>query len=303
MTSSALVQKSVAVARAPQADKDIYTNENPLRGHKGARSVAGGLLVGQAVSAASATVDPTFQVYSSQSSFIRPAQANSPVAYWVDRTADGRNFVTRTVRAVQRDECVYIAVISFRNTAVSPSRVLQYQIAKPDVRITPEEIPTGEIARFNRSIVDESMPILQLTPDEVAFDWRFIGLETADSPSGFRTRSFVRSPPLSTRDRSVHLAALAFLSDEFIFGIALFANPAAVGLNMKNISLGASLTHTVSFHDAEVEVDDWLIVERDTSWGDDGRVLVNQRMWNVRTGRLVISGVQEALVRLKDAKL
>ncbi|KAI0476610.1 Thioesterase/thiol ester dehydrase-isomerase [Xylariaceae sp. FL0804] len=305
MTSLALIEAYVAVVHSPELGKDVYTNEYPLRGQDGVRSVAGGFLVGQAVAAASATVDPGFQVHASQSSFLRPARADIPekVRYWVDRTADGRTFATRLVRAWQGEVCVYIATVSFHNTAVPAGPVLQYQVSAPVVDVQPDDIPGQEVDRFNASNMDKSVPLLQRQSSEMPFDWRFIGVEASTKATDVRLRTFVRSPSLSSSTRSLHLAALAYLSDEFSFGIAVAANPRAVGRGMRNISLATSLTHSVSFHDSNFRADDWLIVERETSWGGEGRVLVHQRMWDVQTGRLVISGMQEALVRLKQGKL
>jgi acyl-CoA thioesterase-2 len=72
---------------------------------------------------------------------------------------------------------------------------------------------------------------------------------------------------------------------------------------MRNVTLGATLTHNISFHDPQVKIDEWLVLERETSWGDEDRVLVHQRLWNLDSGRLILSGTQEALIRLKGLRL
>ncbi|KAI1261138.1 Thioesterase/thiol ester dehydrase-isomerase [Xylariaceae sp. FL1019] len=302
MTSPAPVEARITVVPAPDLGEDVFTHKYPLKGQEGVRSVFGGFLVGQAVSAANATVGSGFEAHASQSSFIRPAKADVQhnVTYWVERTADSRTFATRLVHGRQGGELVYIATISFRNTSIPAGPILQYQVSPPVVDVTPDDIPRQQVDRFNASIIDKSVPLLQVQSDEMPFDWRFVGLEMSDKATDVRLRTFVRSPPLSSREPSVHLAALAYLSDEFSFGIAVAANPRAVGQGMRNVALATSLTHTVSFHDSEFKADDWLIVERETSWGDEGRVLVYQRMWNVETGKLIMSGIQEALVRLKE---
>ncbi|KAI1758944.1 Thioesterase/thiol ester dehydrase-isomerase [Hypoxylon sp. FL1150] len=305
MALQAPVESCVAVVSASELGKDVYTNQNSLIGQDGVRSVSGCFLVGQALSAANATVRPAFLAYSSQSSFIRPARADTQekVVYRVEQTADGRTYATRIVHAFQGKACVYTAIISFQNNTAPVGNTLRYHTSKPEVDRNPEDISPQEVDRFNNFVIDKSVPVLNRTSDEMPFDWRFIGMDVADKPSDFRLRAFVRSPPFSTSNPSSHLAALAYLSDEFLFGIAVVANPRAVGPRMRNITMATSLNHSVSFHDPQVRVDDWLVVERETSWGDEGRVLVHQRMWNVSTGRMVLSGIQEALVRLKDAKL
>lgn len=121
-----------------------------------------------------------------------------------------------------------------------------------------------------------------------------------DDPTSFRFRGFVRSTPLSTEDTLTHLAALAYASDDLFFGTALAANPIAVGQGWRNLT---SLTHNVSFHDPHAKMDEWIVVERETSWGAMGRVVVHQKMWNRQTGKLILSGSQEALVRLRGPKI
>lgn len=260
--------------------------------------------MGQAVSAATSTVPPGCRLYSSQSSFLKAAKASEKVIYRVERTADGRVYTTRTVHAMQGTVCVYVAVISFQNVDTPAGKVLEYGTPMPDLGGRgPEDIEVDNVQKFQASIVDPSVPLLQLGAEDRAFDFRPLGMEMSSQPSQFRIRTFVRAPPLSTRDPLVHLAALAYLSDEFSFGPALAANPKAVGKGMRNVAMGASLTHNVSFHNPQALVDEWMIIERETSWGAEGRVLVYQRLWNLKSGQLVLSGTQEAVVRLKDTKL
>jgi acyl-CoA thioesterase-2 len=86
------------------------------------------------------------------------------------------------------------------------------------------------------------------------------------------------------------------MSDEFSFGPALAANPMALEKGLRNIAMAASLAHNVSFLNPLVKVDEWIVLERKTSWGAEGRVLVSQQIWSLETGRLVMSGTQEALI-------
>lgn len=266
--------------------------------------VFGGLLVSQAVSAANATVPGTFQVFSSQSSFLSPANAREKVFYRVDRTFDGRSYATRVVRATQSDTCIYAAIISYQAINGNGSNVLQYGSPLPDLDgCGPDDIDPEAIQTLQTDVVDRSTPIMQLSAEDRPCDWRPLGMEISEDPSQFWLRGFVRSPPLSTDNPFVHLAALAHMSDEFSFGPALAANPMSLGKGLRNISMATSLTHNVSFHDPHVKVDEWIVLERRTSWGNEGRVLVSQKMWSLESGRLVMSGTQEALIRLKGVKL
>lgn len=67
---------------------------------------------------------------------------------------------------------------------------------------------------------------------------------------------------------------------------------------MRNLATAASLTHTLSFHDPDVRVDEWLVAERDTSWGAEGRVIMHQKIWHLGSKRLVLDYTQEVVVYL-----
>ncbi|KAK8057979.1 hypothetical protein PG994_008427 [Apiospora phragmitis] len=104
---------------------------------------------------------------------------------------------------------------------------------------------------------------------------------------------------LVTTAAAVHLAAFGFVSDEMSVGPALAASPQQIGRGFKNVALLTSLTHNVSFHEPRARIDDWVVLERDTKWGAHGRVLTSQRFWDMKTGRLVMTVSQEALILLK----
>ncbi|KAI1274549.1 Thioesterase/thiol ester dehydrase-isomerase [Xylaria sp. FL0933] len=300
-STKAPIEAHIAIASAPESGPDVYRNVDPIGAQEGQRSVFGGFLVSQALSAASATVPDSFHPYSSQSSFIAAAAGKEKIVYRVERISDGRNFLTRIVRASQGTTSVYVAVISFQ--ALAGGNQLNYGAPMIELDGTPEDIDPSAMQSFQTSMVDRSTPIMQQKAEDRPLDWRPHSLEMSDDPTNFRVRGFVRSTPLSTNDSAVHLAALAYASDDLFFGIALAANPIAVGKGWRNVALAASLTHNVSFHDPHAKIDEWIVLERETSWGANGRVMVHQKMWNRQTGKLILSGSQEALVRLHGSKI
>jgi acyl-CoA thioesterase II len=266
--------------------------------------VFGGTLVAQAASAASATISNSFCLYSSQSSFLAPTKPTEKIVYQVERTADGRGYSTRLVHAMQGETCTYIATLSFQSTARSAGNVLLYGIPMPDLGdLTPDQVDPQAMQAMQTAMLDPSVRMMRRTAEETPFDLRPFALEMGEDPSQCRIRGFIRTPSLSTSSHLAHLPALAYLSDESLFGTALAANPAAVGRGFRNVSLGASLTHNVSFHDPQARTDMWMVIERETSWGAEGRVLVHQKLWDIESGRMVMSVTQEALIRLKETKL
>lgn len=213
---------------------------------------------------------PAFNVYSVQSTFLRPVQAEGDILYHVDCTADGRTFSSRTVRATQgsSDKCIYVAIISFQRGGLPANNVLNYSISMPDIGgIRPEDIS-------ERGVQHEDGELQQPNARDNPFDWRMLEGYSRDELTESRQLAFVRSPVLSSDKASVHLAALAYLSDTYMLAAALNANPETIGEKIRDVAMGASLTHNVSLHDPTARIDEWLLSERDASWGSDGRVLV-----------------------------
>ncbi|EMR72573.1 putative acyl- thioesterase ii protein [Eutypa lata UCREL1] len=303
MEQKTLIESLIAVAPMPNLGSDVYANEKPFTSQPTSRAVFGGLLLAQAISAASATVNPGFNVYSSQSSFLRPVTAAPPkdssssqesqsqkaIFYHVERTSDGRSYATRVVRATQtppnsqkddNDEgapCAYVAIISFQResaTTTPTSNTLTYGVPMPAALdgLKPDDIPEDANRRLIDTWVGEGTGF---SFEDPSFDWR---------PFGF---VFEKDNPCACRTRGVRGGDGSEDGDG--------------GPLLRNVVMNASLTHSISFHDPGVRVDQWLVVERETSWGADGRVLVHQRAWDFGTGRLVMSCVQEALIRLRGA--
>ena len=62
----------------------------------GGAQVFGGQVLGQALSAASKTVDPSRLVHSLHAYFLRRGDVNAPIVYEVDRSRDGSSFSSRS---------------------------------------------------------------------------------------------------------------------------------------------------------------------------------------------------------------
>ena len=83
--------------------------ENFFRGESrdiGSRRVFGGQVLGQALSAASYTVE-NFTVHSLHAYFLRAGDIGAPILYEVDRARDGRSFSNRRVVAVQHGRPIF----------------------------------------------------------------------------------------------------------------------------------------------------------------------------------------------------
>src|SRR5512136_1250262 len=80
----------------------------------GSPQVFGGQVLGQALMAASRTVDGARAVHSLHSYFLRRGDFNAPTVYEVDRSLDGSSFTNRRVVAIQHGKQIFHLAASFQ---------------------------------------------------------------------------------------------------------------------------------------------------------------------------------------------
>src|ERR1044072_8130965 len=98
-------------------------------GDTGSPQLFGGQVLGQALKAASATIEDGRGVHSLHAYFLRRGDFNKPIVYSVDRSRDGGSFSTRRVMAIQNGEQIFICSASFQ----TPETGLDYQASAPTV--------------------------------------------------------------------------------------------------------------------------------------------------------------------------
>ncbi len=99
--------------------------------------VFGGQVAGQALVAASRTVDAERPVHSLHAYFLRPGDPTVPILYEVDRLRDGRSFSTRRVVAIQHGRAIFNLQASFHAPEPGPDHQLPMPTGLPD----PESLP------------------------------------------------------------------------------------------------------------------------------------------------------------------
>src|ERR1700751_1589617 len=104
----------------------------------GSPQVFGGQVLGQALSAASATVEDRV-VHSLHAYFLRRGDCNAPIIYEVDRSLDGHSFSNRRIVAIQHGQQIFNMTASFQ---VAESG-FDHQIAMPEVP-APESLPGAD---------------------------------------------------------------------------------------------------------------------------------------------------------------
>ena len=115
--------------------------DNLFRGQSrdiGTRYVFGGQVLGPALSAAQATIDPATgarAAHSLHAYFLRAGDIEHPIVYDVDRTRDGGTFSVRRVTAIQHGKVIFFCAASFQVAEDGA----EHQLTMPEVP-KPEDI-------------------------------------------------------------------------------------------------------------------------------------------------------------------
>ncbi|QFU00558.1 Acyl-CoA thioesterase 2 [Halomonas sp. THAF5a] len=252
--------------------------ENLFRGRSqdlGLPQLFGGQVLGQALSAACQTVDPSRRVHSQHGYFLRPGDPHRPVVYQVDAVRDGGSFTTRRITAIQKGRPIFFCSASFQGAEES----IAHQTTAPDVP-APEALQQDE-ARLVRL---PGHPIEFLRIDEAA-----------EPGQAARKRLWFRLVGELPDDQALQRSLLSYSSDFNLLTTALV--PHGIAFRDPRLQI-ASLDHALWFH-RDVRVDDWLLYDMDSPWAGGARGFARGSLYD-RQGRLVASSAQEGLTRLRS---
>ncbi len=256
----------------------------------GAPQVFGGQVLGQALVAASATVEGR-PVHSLHAYFLRPGDFNAPIVYEVDRSRDGQSFTSRRVIAIQHGQQIFNMAASFHT--VEPG--VEHQLTMPDVP-PPEKCPdfTEQIRAMVDRIPEHAQRFFRY---ERPFEFRVVRAQDYFDPKPldpvkqlwFRAVDRVPGEPM------LHACLLAYLSDYHLLDTAFM--PHAISPARDKLRL-ASIDHAMWFH-RPVRVDDWLLYCMDSPSASGARGFTRGSIFT-RDGRLVASTAQEGLIRVVE---
>ncbi len=255
----------------------------------GSPQVFGGQVLGQALKAASATIDDGRVVHSLHAYFLRRGDFTKPIVYSVDRSRDGGSFSVRRVVAIQNGEQIFICSASFQK----PEPGLDYQVTMPQV--TPPE----ELKAFSKPPTE----VLEKLPDKLR---RWLQIER---PFEFRpVQQYNPLAPVATApvrqiwmravdklpdDDALHRCLLAYMSDYWLLDTSTMPHGSSF---LRGNLIMASIDHAIWFH-RPARVDDWLLYSLDSPSSSGARGFARGSLYS-RSGELVASTAQEGLIRL-----
>ena len=256
----------------------------------GWQRVFGGQVIGQALVAATRTVEEERFVHSLHAYFVRPGDPSVPIIYDVETIRDGGSFATRRVTAIQHGKPIYFMTASFQDDEEG----FEHQAPMPDVPMPENLLGEAELKeRFLtqapshiRAYWERPRPI-ELRP--VALDHYFSAEKLEPSQN-----IWVRTTGPVPAERHLQAAVLAYLSDMTLLDTSLFAHGTSVLDRRLQV---ASLDHAMWFHRPPV-LDDWLLYSQDSPSAFGGRGMTRGAIFS-RSCTLLASVAQEGLIRKK----
>lgn len=247
--------------------------------------VFGGQVAGQALVAATRTVEPGRDVHSLHAYFLRPGDPHVPILYEVDRLRDGRSFTTRRVVAIQHGKAIFNLQASFQLAEEG----LDHQDPMPEVP-DPETLPTFQerMAPYAASIGDwfhRPRPI-----DTRHADW---AMEDRTRPLPPYQRVWLRADGQLPDDPVLHACVLTYASDMTLLDTTLLPHG---GNGYAGQVFMASLDHAMWFH-RPFRADEWQLYCQDTPSASGGRGLGRGLIFTAE-GKLAVTVVQEGLIRV-----
>jgi acyl-CoA thioesterase II len=273
--------------------------DNLFRGQSrdiGSPQVYGGQVLGQALTAASATVEGRI-VHSLHAYFLRRGDFNSPIVYEVDRAWDGKHFATRRVIAIQHGQQIFNLAASF----MEEQDGFEHQAEMPKTKSW-EDLPDEAEQQKAALAAMKDLP-------EEAKRWmsrpRPIEMRSADGRSFFQgggpqdptSEVWFRAREPIGDDQHMHQVIMAYASDMNLLSTAM--RPHKVHWQTPGFQ-SASLDHAMWFH-KKANFNDWHLYSQDSPSASGGRGFIRGSIF-AADGTLVASVAQEGLMRMRKPK-
>lgn len=256
--------------------------------------VFGGQFVGQALAAASKTVDCLKVVHSLHAYFLLVGDFDMPIVYQVHRLRDGKSFAIRKVDAIQKGNLVFTLLASFQKEeeGFNHQEAIMPSVPAPEMLLSMEELRERRLTdpRLPRTYRNKVAKTAFVPwPIEIRFCEPKTSTNQSKSPPSliywFRARGKLSD------DQALHRCVVAYASDLIFLTVSV--NPhRRKGLKTNSVSLD----HSMWFHRV-LRADDWLLFVIHSPSAHNARGFVSGQMFNQK-GELVVTLTQEGLLRM-----
>ena len=244
-----------------QIEVNMFRGVSP---DEGWQRVYGGQVLGQALVAASRTVeDETRSAHSLHGYFLRPGDTTIPILYSVDRIRDGRSFTTRRVIALQRGRAIFSMSASFQVAETG----LEHHFDAPVAPDPTECISERELHEKYASDIPEEFAGRIERPRPI--EMRFVEPINEYNPEPMEPEQHVWIKTVDSMPDDIRLnqCLLAYASDMTLIDTSY--RPHAIGWGNANFQV-ASLDHAMWFH-KPFKTDEWLLYQQDSPFSGNAR--------------------------------
>ena len=271
-------------------ERNLFRGRSPQDGWQ---RVFGGQVIGQALVAASRTVEPDRKAHSLHGYFLRPGDPGVPIIYEVDRIRDGKSFVTRRVVAIQHGHAIFSMSVSFQVEEAG----LEHQTQAPAAPHPDSLMPEEQLQRLVMESAPEPMKAywrrerpIELRPVSLR---HYMGREKLEPAQ----QVWFRATGTLPEDSAIHKCVLAYASDMLLLDTSLY--PHGRSLFDRDLQV-ASLDHALWFH-RPFRADEWLLYTQDSPSASGARGF-NRGAIHTLDGTHVASVAQEGLIRVWPEK-
>ena len=273
-----------------QIEANMFRGVSPAEGWQ---RVYGGQVIGQALVAASRTVeDQSRTAHSLHGYFLRPGDTNIPILFSVDRIRDGKSFNTRRVVAIQRGEAIFSMSVSFHVVEEG----LHHQVEMPNVTPPEDCISHQEMRRQYIDQIPEQYRSSFERPSPI--EMRFVEPFNEFNPEPMPPiqHVWIKAADAMPDDVRLNQCLLAYASDMTLLDTCY--RPHGLGYSNENFQV-ASLDHAMWFH-APFKTDEWMLYQQDSPFSGGARGF-NRGSFFTQSGELISSATQEGLMRLHNS--
>ncbi|OCK75334.1 Thioesterase/thiol ester dehydrase-isomerase [Lepidopterella palustris CBS 459.81] len=234
------IENGISLVPVIDLGSDVYMNAQPLWHPPWGRGIFGGAVIAQSISASQKTVPPTFNIHSIHCYFVLAGESSIPITYHVDRVRDGQNFTMRAVQARQRDKCIFIATLSFTRDN-GGRKMAEHVGAMPSgIPIPSDSVDIGQLAKAGQMGKDSPYECIRCP------------IDNKDRPEERKLRHWIRARGRITGNHDAHVAALAYMSDNYFIGTVARVHNASRFDNQRYIDLNISRARVSEHEKAEM---------------------------------------------------
>ncbi len=281
------IENLLSILDLEPLEHNLFRGRSP---EDGWQRVFGGQVIGQALVAASRTVEADRHAHSLHAYFMRPGDPSVPIIYEVDRIRDGKSFTTRRVVAIQHGQAIFSLSASFQVDEEGLShQATGPQVPQPEQLISEEELK----AKFIDHVRE---PIRRYWQRERPIEFRHVSLDHFTTRKKLESAHCVwfRATGALPDDAAIHKCVLAYASDMWLLETSLYPHGR---MNFDRDMQVASLDHAMWFH-RPFRADDWLLYAMDSPSASGARGFSRGAVFT-RDGVLVASVAQEGLIRVR----